>query len=95
MVSVCFPDAGMLEAQTPGPKVAMVDPPRAGLSGESCRLLTGMRELDHMIYLSCNPESLVRDLDQFVKQGWNIQKIIPFDFFPKTRHLEVLVLLEK
>ncbi|MBN1870263.1 MAG: class I SAM-dependent RNA methyltransferase [Candidatus Omnitrophica bacterium] len=74
-------------------KAAMIDPPRAGLSARACRQLAQMRGIDHILYLSCSPESLARDLTSFVQQGWNIKQIMPFDFFPKTKHLETLVLL--
>jgi len=84
----------LLKGEASGTSVAMIDPPRAGLSEHACHLLAGMQELDYILYLSCNPESLARDLDGFVKQGWEIQRVIPFDFFPKTKHLETLVLLK-
>ena len=74
-------------------KVAMIDPPRAGLSPEAAKILIAARELDHLLYLSCHPETLVRDLNGFQQNGWQIKKIIPFDFFPRTKHLETLVLL--
>ncbi|MCK5013283.1 MAG: class I SAM-dependent RNA methyltransferase [Candidatus Omnitrophica bacterium] len=85
-----------LLAKAPGKtKVAMVDPPRAGLSHSACRQIAGVRECGHLLYLSCNPESLARDLGVFLKEGWKIEKIRPFDFFPKTRHLETLAVLAK
>jgi len=74
--------------------VAMIDPPRAGLSREARQLLTEIQGLEYILYLSCNPESLVHDLNEFIQGKWEIQKIIPFDFFPKTRHIETLVLLK-
>ena len=75
--------------------VAMIDPPRAGLSEDACQLISAVQEFSHMLYLSCNPESLIRDLKKFVNQGWGVETIVPFDFFPKTKHLEVLVLLKR
>ncbi|HQP11078.1 MAG TPA: hypothetical protein PKV41_06840, partial [Candidatus Omnitrophota bacterium] len=84
---------GLLETQAQETAVAMIDPPRAGLSADACRFLSGMRQIGHMIYLSCNPEALARDLRQFMDQGWTVERIVPFDFFPKTRHVETLVLL--
>ncbi len=72
-------------------KVAIVDPPRRGLHATACQALADSRVLDHLLYLSCNPESLVRDLKIFLQAGWKIEHIVPFDFFPRTRHLETLV----
>ena len=74
-------------------KVAMIDPPRAGLSPSAVDLLKKTKAFNHLLYLSCNPETQVRDLKEFVKEGWKIKKVIPFDFFPRTKHLETLVLL--
>lgn len=72
-------------------KVAMIDPPRAGLSPEAAKILVEAKELNHLLYLSCHPEALIRDLQCFQEKGWHIQKIMPFDFFPRTRHIETLV----
>ncbi len=75
--------------------VAMVDPPRKGLHAQAAQTLAELRDLDLLFYLSCNPESLLRDLKIFFQEGWKIIKMIPFDFFPKTRHLETLVCLTR
>ncbi len=73
--------------------LAMVDPPRAGLSEDARALLDS--HLERLVYLSCNPETLVRDLIWFHHKGWQLEQVIPFDFFPKTRHLEVLTMLSR
>jgi len=74
--------------------VVLIDPPRAGLSEKARQLLIEARNLSYILYLSCNPDSLVHDLGEFVKQKWKIERVVPFDFFPKTRHIETLVLLK-
>src|SRR3989338_3995216 len=71
-----------------GDKVAMIDPPRAGLSPSARTILCASKNLDHLLYLSCHPETLVRDLRDFLARGWEISKVIPFDFFPRTKHIE-------
>jgi 23S rRNA (uracil1939-C5)-methyltransferase/tRNA (uracil-5-)-methyltransferase len=76
------------------PAVAMVDPPRAGLSAGARHSLAGARHLSTLLYLSCHPESLANDLNHFTAEGWNLTRLIPFDFFPRTRHLETLAVLE-
>lgn len=73
--------------------IAIVDPPRQGLSSVVCEAIAGAKYLESLFYLSCHPESLARDLFVFQSRGWKIQKVMPFDFFPKTSHLETLVLL--
>ena len=73
--------------------LAMVDPPRAGLSDDARTLLDS--HLERLVYLSCNPETLARDLVWFHHRGWRVEQIIPFDFFPKTNHLEVLTMLSR
>jgi len=78
-----------------GSSVAMIDPPRAGLASTVIDTLCADPCPRAVIYLSCNPESLARDLAALVSRGWRIAKIVPFDFFPRTRHLETLVLLTR
>ncbi len=75
------------------PKVAIIDPPRAGLSPQALETMVRTREFTHLFYLSCDPKALARDLNEFIEHGWNVTKIIPLDFFPKTRHVETLALL--
>ncbi|OGW78794.1 MAG: hypothetical protein A2Z83_01025 [Omnitrophica bacterium GWA2_52_8] len=75
-------------------RVAIIDPPRRGLSVAAAEKLSAQRGLDSLFYLSCMPESLARDLALFKMRGWSIEGIFPFDFFPKTKHLETLVLLQ-
>ena len=76
-------------------KVAMIDPPRAGLSQDAAKILASTKAFNSLLYLSCNPGCLVRDLAIFTGNKWKIARIIPFDFFPRTKHLETLVLLKK
>lgn len=71
--------------------VAFIDPPRKGLSDSARQVLVNAKKFSALLYLSCNPESLARDLLQFKKKGWKIECVAPFDFFPKTKHLETLV----
>lgn len=79
------------KAQT---KVAMIDPPRCGLSDSAKEMLSTQKGVDYMLYLSCNPEALARDLKAFQKNKWTMEAVVPFDFFPRTQHLETLVVLK-
>jgi 23S rRNA (uracil1939-C5)-methyltransferase/tRNA (uracil-5-)-methyltransferase len=87
--------AEVLAAQPDAKSVAMIDPPRKGLSASALDMLIRFRQIDFLFYLSCHPESLARDLTALTAAGWNVRNIVPFDFFPRTRHLETLVLLER
>ena len=70
-----------------------VDPPRAGLDPATCKLLTSF---DNIIYISCNPETLARDIDIILKTGmFSVQRLAAFDQFPYTEHLEGGVFLTK
>jgi len=77
------------------PCVALIDPPRGGLASSAIETLGEAKDLDSLFYLSCSPESLARDLKHLAKVGWKVRKIMPFDFFPRTRHLETLVWLAR
>ncbi len=74
-------------------KIAMIDPPRKGVHPLTLEALVQTKSLEAVLYLSCNPVSLARDLKLMCAGGWKIEKVIPFDFFPKTAHLETLCLL--
>jgi tRNA/tmRNA/rRNA uracil-C5-methylase (TrmA/RlmC/RlmD family) len=74
--------------------IVMVDPPRAGLSQDAVELLKGMPKARYLLYLSCDPGSLAQNLTDLTAGSWQVIKIQPFDFFPRTKHLETLVLLK-
>lgn len=90
--------AGRVEDVTAGLEgsfdLAVVDPPRVGLSPKAIQHVLGLGA-PSLVYVSCNPESLGRDLKQLVAAGYLITSINPFDFFPHTTHLETLVFLER
>ena len=70
-----------------------VDPPRAGLDPATCKLLTSF---DNILYISCNPETLARDVQAILEAGsYTIQRLAAFDQFPYTHHLESGVYLRK
>ena len=65
----------------------LVDPPRAGLSDKTINL---SRQFENMIYISCNPETFIRDLKKLDRE---IKSIAVFDQFANTKHLEVIAIL--
>jgi 23S rRNA (uracil1939-C5)-methyltransferase/tRNA (uracil-5-)-methyltransferase len=70
----------------------IVDPPRKGCSPEFLAQLVafGPRAI---VYVSCNPETQVRDLAPLRAAGWRVARVQPFDMFPQTRHLECVATL--
>ncbi|MEA3455074.1 MAG: tRNA (uridine(54)-C5)-methyltransferase TrmA [Campylobacterota bacterium] len=69
----------------------LVDPPRAGLDEGTIGLISG---IDHIIYISCNPETLARDLN-VLTQTHQVEDAAIFDQFPHTEHIESGVFLKK
>ncbi|WP_251545429.1 23S rRNA (uracil(1939)-C(5))-methyltransferase RlmD [Limosilactobacillus caecicola] len=77
------------------PDVLIVDPPRKGL-GEELIEATGQMKPAKVIYVSCNPATLVRDIQRFMEQGYHVTKPIqPVDQFPQTTHVESVTVLER
>ncbi len=68
---------------------ALVDPPRAGLDGATIKLIS---HIPHIIYISCNPETLIRDLEVLSKTH-RVESAAIFDQFPYTNHIESGVFL--
>ncbi len=71
----------------------ILDPPRKGCSKEVIDSLNGINKPHKAFYISCNPATLARDLGLLTE--YTILKIVPYDMFPNTKHLETLVYLEK
>jgi 23S rRNA (uracil1939-C5)-methyltransferase len=68
----------------------VVNPPRKGLSRQVVEALGNLQNVS-LIYVSCNPKSLARDLKQL--KGFKAHKVTPVDMFPQTRHVETVVAL--
>ena len=77
-------------------KVAVfANPPRTGFESEVLRWLCDKVRPKSIAYLSCSAGTLSRDLTLLTHCGFRVKRLIPFDFFPQTRHVEVLALLER
>ncbi len=74
--------------------VIFVDPPRKGLTPE---FIDAAVETDpkKIVYISCNPATMVRDLQLFREQGYDFNEIDPVDMFPQTPHVEAVAVLER
>lgn len=70
----------------------LMDPPRAGSTVEFMKSVCKLAP-EKVIYISCNPETLARDLTFFTKNGYKVKKIQPVDMFPHTSHIECVVQL--
>ena len=75
--------------------VVIMDPPRSGSSEEFIKSLVRMKP-SQVLYISCNPQTQMRDLQVFERMGYRVQgKLVPVDMFPHTVHVESIVLLSK
>lgn len=71
----------------------LLDPPRQGL-GRTAALLPQLQP-EQIIYISCDPATLARDLGLMSGCGYRVQRVIPVDMFPQTHHIESVTLLER
>lgn len=91
-------DAGdfMEELAMQGEKtdVVFMDPPRAGSTKKFIDSVVKMSP-ERVVYISCNPETLARDLEYFIRKNYQVKRICPYDMFPQTNHIECISLLIK
>ncbi|MBT4385143.1 23S rRNA (uracil(1939)-C(5))-methyltransferase RlmD [Candidatus Peregrinibacteria bacterium] len=83
-----------LSTMEESPDVLIVDPPRAGL-GEKVVEQCAAFEPNRIVYVSCNPTSMARDLTYFKNLGYKTAHVTPVDMFPQTHHIESICLLER
>ena len=76
------------------PDVVVLDPPRKGCAAELLDTLdrAGVKKI---VYISCNPATLARDLAHLYQLGWSIGTVLPVDLFPRTGHVESVVSLTR
>ncbi len=74
--------------------VVMMDPPRAGSSRKFIESLCTLAP-KRVVYVSCNPETLARDLHYLTQGGYQVKSITPVDMFPHTSHVETVCSLSK
>ena len=75
------------------PGVVVLDPPRAGCQREALENLLRLAP-QRVAYISCDPETLARDLKVLCQGGYTLQQIVPLDMFPQTHHVECVAALE-
>jgi len=84
---------GDLVGEIPPGSVAVVNPPRKGCAPEVLKALAELAPRS-LIYVSCSPDTLARDLDLLSRQGLRALEVQPVDMFPQTPHVESVVRLE-
>ena len=83
-----------LAGQDLRPDVVVLDPPRRGCDREALDAVIAM-EVPRLVYVSCDPGTLARDLGYLARKGYQTRDIQPVDMFPWTHHVECVVLIEK
>ena len=83
-----------LEREGIRPDVVVVDPPRKGLAADVVDTIVRM-DPDRVVYVSCDPATLGRDVKRFAEQGWQVKGAEAVDLFPRTAHVETVALLTK
>jgi 23S rRNA (uracil1939-C5)-methyltransferase len=76
------------------PQALVLDPPRTGLPRGSAAGLADL-EAERVVYLSCDPATLARDLAELCSRGHALRSVQAIDLFPQTPHVEALALLER
>lgn len=76
------------------PDYIILDPPRDGIHPKAIGKIIEYG-VENMVYISCKPTSLARDLQIFMDRGYRVEKICCVDMFPNTYHVETVVLLSK
>lgn len=74
------------------PDMIILDPPRDGINPKALDKILAFN-VDEMVYISCKPTSLARDLETIIKRGYRVEKVCCVDQFPMTGHVESVVLL--
>ena len=84
--------AAQLRAEGVRPDVVVIDPPRKGCAPELVGTIAEMAP-QRVVYVSCDPATLARDLADFQSAGYQPCRIVPVDMFPRTTHVETVALL--
>jgi 23S rRNA (uracil1939-C5)-methyltransferase len=95
MVPVLSPAEGFLpRCINMQPELVVVDPPRAGLGAKTTQLLAALR-VKRIVYVSCDPATLARDIRLFLETGYHVEEVHMVDLFPQTFHIESVVRLAR
>ena len=75
-------------------EVVVADPPRAGFHPKALSALAALAPA-RLVYVSCNPSTLARDVGELVRQGYRLEWVQPVDMFPQTPHIEAVARLSR
>lgn len=84
----------MLDTIEERPDMIILDPPRDGINPKALEKIIAYG-VDHLVYISCKPTSLQRDLVTLQEKGYRVVKVCPVDEFPMTSHVETVCLLTR
>jgi 23S rRNA (uracil1939-C5)-methyltransferase len=76
------------------PDLVVMDPPRSGLTRAALSRVLAL-DAPRLLYVSCEPATLARDVDRFGRAGYALRRVVGFDMFPQTAHAETVVELSK
>lgn len=84
----------VLDDAQPAIDTLIIDPPRSGMPRDLCQKITDARGVHGIVYISCDPATLARDLKVLTASGKRrVESVMSFDMFPRTQHIETMVLL--
>lgn len=87
--------AKMLSKEKIKADVVIVDPPRKGCSEELIKTIANSFSPERVVYVSCDPATLARDIKIFDELGYHLKEYTPCDLFPRTSHVETVALLSR
>ena len=82
----------VIDELTDKPDMIVLDPPRDGIHPKAIEKIIDFG-VDRIVYVSCKPTSLARDIEIFEARGYKVQKVACVDMFPGTVHVETVALL--
>lgn len=84
----------VIDSITDKPDLIVLDPPRDGIHPKALEKIIAYG-VERMVYISCKPTSLVRDLEVLQERGYCVEKAVTVDMFPGTVHVETVVLMSR
>ena len=86
--------AKILEDREVRPDCIIIDPPRKGCGADLIEMVSEMNP-KRIVYVSCDPATLARDVKLFREYGYSVNKAVPVDMFPRTAHVETVVSMSR
>lgn len=88
-------DKGLKYGKDFMPNVVIFDPPRSGLNKKIIFEVSDIKSIEKVVYVSCDPSTLARDLKDFISRGFKLKSVKLLDMFPQTYHIESISVLER